>query len=58
MKIELLELIKELREDEVVLEDNPVVFHWSYSEEPNIKFSLLIDGTGTDVMQQDSRTIN
>lgn len=45
MKQDCLELLENLREDNVDLLETPVLFNWSYVEEPKIRFSLLIEET-------------
>jgi len=42
MKENLLGTVGALREDEINLEETPVVFRWSYPEEPHIEFQLMI----------------
>jgi hypothetical protein len=42
MKEKLLEIVDHLRDDEIDLEETPVIFEWIYEEEPHIKFKLLI----------------
>jgi hypothetical protein len=46
MKEELLNTVKELRSKEIQLNDTPALFRWSYPEEPEILFELLISKTG------------
>lgn len=47
MKEKLLETVAYLREDEINLEETPVIFKWNYPEEPHIQFQLMIKETET-----------
>lgn len=42
MKEKLLTTVKELRESGVNIKETPPLFKWTYEEEPDIIFQLLI----------------
>jgi len=43
MKEEMLNLVKELKDDDINLVETPVKFIWGYKEEPLVTFTLVID---------------
>jgi hypothetical protein len=45
MKQKLLEIVENLKNDNINLEETPVVFRWSYPEDPYIQYQLLIKET-------------
>lgn len=45
MKEQLLTTVKEMKEDGHDFEEEPIIFKWSYPEEPFTEFQLLITET-------------
>lgn len=58
MKERLLNILDNLRDDEVNLEETPVIFKWSYEEEPHIQFQLMIKETEQGNLPLGSETVH
>lgn len=45
MQKKLMKIVKDMREDGLDLMETPVIFKWSYKEDPYIEYELLIKET-------------
>jgi 3-polyprenyl-4-hydroxybenzoate decarboxylase len=55
MKKTLLRTVKKLEKDNINLLETPVIYKWSYEEQPYVEFQLLIKKTPQSNLALDSK---
>lgn len=58
MQKKLQKMVKKLREDEIDLTETPVLFTWTYEEDPSIQYKLFITEINPSEIEIDSDVIH